>query len=80
MEWRSMVSSPDTKMSVAERQRLRVRLASLEADAAYFQARMDILGEPETTNQLAQQRVFEVLRKGLEDLILKTKRRMLDEK
>jgi hypothetical protein len=79
MEWRSMVSSPSTKMSVAERQRLRVRLANLEADAAYFQARLEILGEPVTANQFAQHRVFEVLRKGLDDLILKTKRRMLDE-
>jgi hypothetical protein len=79
MEWRSMVSSPSTKMSVAERQRLRVRLANLEADAAYFQARLEILGEPVTANQLAQHRVFEVLRKGLDDLTLKTKRRMLDE-
>ena len=73
-----MVSSSDTKMSMAERQRSRVRLASLEADAAYFQARLEILGEPVTANQLAQRRVFEVLRKGFEDLILKSKHRMLD--
>jgi len=72
------VSSSDTKMSMAERQRSRVRLASLEADAAYFQARLEILGEPVTANQLAQRRVFEVLRKGFEDLILKSKHRMLD--
>jgi hypothetical protein len=39
----------------------RVRLARLEADLAYFQARIEVLGEPATVNQQAQRRAFTAL-------------------
>ena len=46
---------------------------------AYFQARLEILGEPRTANQLAQRKIFKVLHKSLGEMILEIKRRMVDE-
>ena len=61
-----------------ERARRRTRLANLEADVAYFQARLEIIGEPRTTNQQAQRRVFKLLHKSLGDKIIRAKRRMVE--
>lgn len=44
-----------------ERERRRVRLARLEADVAYFQARLEMIGEPHTANQSAQRKAFKLL-------------------
>jgi len=67
---------PDLNQA-ADRKRLKIRLATLEADMAYFQARLEILGEPATANQWAQHKAFDYLSRGLGNLVLKTKRRML---
>jgi hypothetical protein len=56
--------------------RRRVKLARMEADMAYFQARLEILGEPRTANQLAQRRAFKMLYKSFGHHIIETKRRM----
>jgi hypothetical protein len=73
-----MAGSPDTSRAAAERRLQRLRLATLEADVAYFQARLEILGEPATNNQKAQQKAFKHLRASLDDLIRTTKRKILD--
>ncbi len=74
-----MHQSPDPGWDTNERTRLRICLADLEADLAYFQARLEILGEPETANQLAQRKVFNLLHKSLGEMVLKGKRRMVEE-
>jgi hypothetical protein len=43
----------------------RLALARLEADVAYFQARLDFLDQPETSNQAAQRKAFKHLFNGL---------------
>lgn len=52
--------NPESKVSEAHR-RKRVDLARLEADLAYFQARLEMIGRPENTNQLAQCKLFMLL-------------------
>lgn len=44
-----------------DRRRQRLRLARLEADMAYFQARLEMIRQPCSTNQLAQRKVFKLL-------------------
>jgi len=41
--------------------RRRVELARLEADVAYFQARLELLGDPQTANQSAQRKIFKLM-------------------
>jgi hypothetical protein len=50
-------------MSAATRRK--VELARLEADVAYFHARLEMLGEPSTPNQNAQRKAFRHLYKHL---------------
>jgi hypothetical protein len=73
-----MTSSQDLDRAGDEQTRLKVGLPSLEADVAYFHARLEILGEPTTTNQWAQQKVYRLLSQSIEDLILETKRQMIE--
>ncbi|MBK1631776.1 hypothetical protein CKO31_13730 [Thiohalocapsa halophila] len=47
------------------RNRRRLRVAKSQADMAYFQARLSLLGEPKTLNQVAQQRTFKLLLKAI---------------
>jgi hypothetical protein len=48
-----------------QRARRRLRTAKAQADMAYFQARLTLLGEPRTLNQAAQQRTFKRLLKSV---------------
>lgn len=41
--------------------RRKVELARMEADVAYFQARLELIGEPTTSNQTAQRKAFKLL-------------------
>jgi hypothetical protein len=68
----------DTASIADEQKRHRVRLARLEADLAYFQARLEIIGEPGSTNQMAQVKVFKLLHKNAGGKILKAKRRVAE--
>ena len=70
--------SPALEWDTNKHKRHKLRLACLEADVAYFRARLEILGEPETANQHAQHRAYKLLRESLGDLALKTKRRLAD--
>jgi hypothetical protein len=58
---RTQYSAPQ----VAERKRHRVHLARLEADVAYFEARLQLIGKPCTIHQRAHRRTFEVLHHAL---------------
>lgn len=57
----------------------RVRLAQLEADMAYFHARLEHLGRPISANQLAQRKVFRLLAQTTGDRIVRARERMLEE-
>ena len=57
-----------------KRQSYRVRLAKLEADIAYFQARLEMIGEPTNINQIAQRKVFKLLHKFTGGTVLQVKR------
>lgn len=56
-------------MSAQESNKLRVNLnpISLEADLAYFGARLELVGEPETRYQAAQLKVYKALEAALEE-------------
>ncbi len=41
---------------------------------AYFQARLEMIGEPGSTNQMAQLKVFKLLHKNVGGKILRAKR------
>jgi hypothetical protein len=60
-----------------ERLRLRIRLARLESDLAYFQARLEIIGDPTTTNQRAQRKAFKLLHRTIGDRVLRLRRRLV---
>ncbi|HYN79272.1 MAG TPA: hypothetical protein VES73_15930 [Lamprocystis sp. (in: g-proteobacteria)] len=72
-----MIANPEAAIS-DERKRRRVRLARLEADIAYFQARLEMIGEPGSTNQMAQRKVFKLLHKTTSAKILAAKREASD--
>jgi hypothetical protein len=68
------MQNSETASIADEQKRQRVRLARLEADMAYFQARLEIIGEPDSTNQMAQRKVFKLLHKNVGGKIIKAKR------
>lgn len=45
---------------------------------AYFQARLELIGEPNSNNRAAQRKVFDLLHKTVASKILKAKRRVTD--
>jgi hypothetical protein len=56
-------------LSEQDSNKLRVNLnpISLEADLAYFGARLELVGEPETHYQVAQLKVYKALEAALEE-------------
>jgi hypothetical protein len=57
------MAEPQSTPDVSARRRLRI--AQAEADLAYFQARLALIGEPKTLNQYAQQCAFRILYKAV---------------
>jgi len=57
--------SLDTPQPMSAETRRRVELARLEADVSYFCARLELFGEPVSSNQAAQRRAFRYLYKQL---------------
>jgi len=55
------------------RARRRLRIAQADADIAYFQARLALIGEPRTLNQRAQLQTFRVLQKAIGQKLLNVK-------
>jgi hypothetical protein len=68
------MATNDTGSNAEERRRQRVRLARLEADMAYFQARLEIIGDPVSANQLAQRKVFKLLHSAVSSKLQGAKR------
>ncbi|MEJ2466071.1 MAG: fumarate hydratase [Candidatus Thiodiazotropha sp.] len=61
--------------------RLRVNLnpISLEADVAYFGARLELVGEPHTRYQAAQLKVYKALEEALGDNLRRLKKKDVKE-
>jgi hypothetical protein len=53
-----MSLSGDLALGMTTDMRRRVEIARMEADVAYFEARLELIGEPATTNQQAQRKAF----------------------
>jgi hypothetical protein len=64
-------------LSDQESSRLRVNLnpISLEADVAYFGARLELVGEPHTRYQAAQLKVYKALEEALADNLKRLKKK-----
>lgn len=64
-------------MSERESSRLRVNLntISLEADVAYFGARLELVGEPQTRYQAAQLKVYKALEEALHENLNRLKKK-----
>ncbi len=73
-----MDDKKSTAVDPEERKRQRVRLARLEADMAYFQARLELIGVANSSNRAAQRKVFNLLHKTVASKILKVKRRFAE--
>lgn len=71
-----MTQKPETPIDRGERERGKLRVARLEADLAYFQARLELLGEPCSANQQAQRRVFQLLCEGIGACLAEERRRL----
>ncbi|ADC61257.1 hypothetical protein [Allochromatium vinosum] len=65
----------DRQSDALERREARIRLAKLEADIAYFQARLELIGEPNSSHRAAQRKLFHLLHKATAKQILDTRRR-----
>lgn len=59
-----------SKSGDEERKRHRLQMVRLQADIAYFEARLEMIGEPATLHQATQRFVFERLRHDLLKQIL----------
>ncbi len=64
-------------LSEQENSRLRVNLnpISLEADVAYFGARLELVGEPRTRYQAAQLKVYKALEVALGENLKRLKKK-----
>lgn len=60
-----------------DREHRKLRIARLEADLAYFEARIELLGEPRSANQHAQRRAFQLLCESLAERLVHERKRML---
>ncbi len=54
---------------------LRLRVSVLEADVAYFQARLELLGEPKSLHQIAQYRAYRTMEELLRRFLRRIKRK-----
>lgn len=68
-----MNTAAEARSSLSADVRRRVQLARMEADVAYFQARLDFLDEPATSNQAAQRKAFKHLYNGLSTQVAEAK-------
>jgi hypothetical protein len=53
----------------------RLRISALEADLAYFRARLELIGEPKTFNQKAHTKAFGLLNQAVSTILNRLKRR-----
>ena len=62
---------------IQDQARRRAKLTHLESDLAYFQARLELIGNPETSNQNAQRKAFKLLYRAVGQQIVVAKERMV---
>jgi hypothetical protein len=62
----------DREWEVERPLRMSLRLSALEADVAYFQARLELLGKPRSAHQMAQYAAY----RTMEELLRRTLRRL----
>jgi hypothetical protein len=55
--------------------RVNLNTISLEADVAYFGARLELVGDPETRYQAAQLKVYRVLEAALDENLKRLKKK-----
>ncbi|MCU7816608.1 MAG: fumarate hydratase [Candidatus Thiodiazotropha sp. (ex Rostrolucina anterorostrata)] len=69
-------------LSDQQNNKLRVNLnpISLEADLAYFGARLELVGEPQTSYQLAQLKVYKALEVALHENLKRLRKKEPDVK
>jgi len=53
----------------------RFSLSGIEADLAYFEARLELIGTPRTSNQKAQVETFRFLRQAMGDILNRLRRK-----
>jgi hypothetical protein len=53
----------------------RLNVSGLEADLAYFRARLELIGAPQTINQKAQQEAFRLLTQAVGAILNRLRRR-----
>lgn len=70
-----MVDLNASVKEVDERQRQQLRLARLETDMAYFQARLELIGDSHSSYRVTQRKVFHLLNKSVVYKIQKIKQR-----
>jgi hypothetical protein len=58
---------------------LHIQLALPESDLASFQAGLEIIGDPVTTNQRAQRKAVKLLQRTVGDRLLRLKRRLMED-
>ena len=63
-------SRPDTRKTLFDR----IRVSALEADLAYFDARLELVGHPSSLNEQAQVRAFRILNQALTRSLHRLKR------
>ncbi len=61
--------SEKKKPSVADASWVRLNPAALEADVAFFEARLELVGEPSTAYEVAQRKAYLALCDSLQEMI-----------
>ncbi|MGQ9660040.1 MAG: hypothetical protein ACUVQI_07685 [Thermochromatium sp.] len=70
----------DLQSEALERREARIRLAKLEADVAYFQARLELIGAINSSHRLAQRKVFTLLYTAISRQIVALQHRLADDR
>ncbi|NCA71098.1 MAG: hypothetical protein EOM91_13535 [Sphingobacteriia bacterium] len=65
-----------TTLDTEARQHQRLRMARLDADIAYFEARLELLGALDSPHRVAQRRAYDLLLKSLSIQALQLKAKL----
>ncbi|OGT91798.1 MAG: hypothetical protein A2286_14200 [Gammaproteobacteria bacterium RIFOXYA12_FULL_61_12] len=69
------MSDPGNKTSDSDRRKTKVEISDIEADMAYFDARITMIGsDPETPYQKAQLKTYRILEKLLQESLEKKRK------
>lgn len=68
-----MTEQDNARRALEEKRKRRTMMARMEADLAYFQARLEFIGEPASANQRAQRKLFKLLHQEIGNRLAATK-------